>query len=570
MRERWILIAATLVAAISRLFALARTPWDWDELLFMQALDHYDVAVHRPHPPGFPLYILAAKIIRKVGFGDFHALQALSVLAAMAIVPAMFFLCRALGMRFATSISAALILAFFPNVWFYGGGAFSDVPSMVLVIVAVALLLRGQLLLGASVLAVAAGFRPQNLLIGIAPFLVAAWRDKRRAPIAAAILIVIVGASYGSAAWLTGWSRYADALREHSAYITSVDSFHSPMRPALWRVFGYFLARPYRVPVINAAVTLFATISAIVALVKRRKEILLAIAAFAPFCLMAVLYLDHFSASRFSIGYAPLIALLAADGIALAARRFEPVVAAALVVVMMVWTWPAIAAVRHSVAPPVAAVDWLRNHADPRASVIYVDEGMIPYAEWYLSDYHLRFLHESGPPALWALRQLGYYLREGASNVTGAQNFVRPRGRLWDLVRRRYFEVSVRPIGERITFGDGWHDEEGAGGEVWRWMGGRSVAQLPPIAGDARLTLTLYAPLDALPSAPNIVVRLNGVVVDRFAATSRLMEREMVVHARADTVNELLIETDRVVKPPRDPRVLGLRLNSLGWLPIAD
>jgi hypothetical protein len=596
--EGWGIVAATLAAAISRLFALARTPWDWDELLFMEALDHYDVAVHRPHPPGFPLYILAAKIIRKLGFGDFHALQALSVLAAMAIVPAMYFLCRALGMRFATSISAALILAFFPNVWFYGGGALSDVPSMVLVMVAVALLLRGRLLLGATALAIAAGFRPQNLLIGIAPLLIASWRDKRRAPIAAAILVVIVGASFGVAAWLTGWSRYAEALREHSAYITSVDSFHSPTRPALWRVFGYFLVRPYRAPVINIAVTLFAAISVVAALwsadlrsavgrplvgrldpgvagpggpsTADQRSALLAIATFAPFCFMAVLYLDHFSASRFSIGYAPLVALLAADGIALAARRFEPLVAGALIAIMIAWTWPSIAAVRHSVAPPVAAVDWLRNHADPEASVIYVDEGMIPYAEWYLPEYHLRFVYESGPPPLWSASQVGYFLREAASNVTSAQNFVRPHGRLWDLVRRRYFEVSVRPISEHITFGDGWYDEEGAGREVWRWMGGRSAAQLPAISGDARLTLTLYAPLDALPVAPNVVIRVNGVVVDRFAVTSRWMNREMIVHARGDAINELVIETDRVVKPPRDTRVLGLRLNALGWLPTTD
>src|SRR3954454_14611932 len=107
VRERWLLAGATLLAAVSRLLAVARTPWDWDELLFMQALDRYDVAAHRPHPPGFPLYILAAKIVRKLGCGDCHALQALGVVAAMAIVPAMFFLCRALGMRFATSISAA-------------------------------------------------------------------------------------------------------------------------------------------------------------------------------------------------------------------------------------------------------------------------------------------------------------------------------------------------------------------------------------------------------------------------------------------------------------------------------
>jgi hypothetical protein len=562
-RERWILLAATAATAISRVFALARTPWDWDELLFMHALDRFDVAAHHPHPPGFPLYILAAKIIRKFGFGDFHALQALSVLAAILIVPAMVFLCRVLGMRFWTSLSAALILAFFPNVWFYGGGAFSDVPSMVLVIVAIALLLRGNLLLGATALAVAAGFRPQNLLIGAVPLVIASWRDKRRAPIAALILIAIVGASYAVAAWLTGWSNYLDAVREHSAYIAAVDSFRSPHRPPLWRVAAYFLVRPYRAPTINIIVTIFGTI----ALVRLRPHVRLALAAFVPFAIMAILYLDYYSTSRFSIGYAPLVALLVAEGIALVSWRLEPLVAAALVVIMMIWTWPALAAVRHSIAPPVAAVDWLRNHADARADTIYVHAGMIPYAEWYLREYRLRYIFESAPPAAWMLRQPGWFLREDASNAVGAQNFVRPHGRLWDLVRRRYFEVSVRPVTEHVVFGAGWYDEESSAGQVWRWMGGRSVAALPPIRGDARLTLALYAPLDALPSAPAVTIRVNGAVVDRFVPAKSLVEREIVVHARGDAVNELVIETSGVVKTPRDSRTLGLRLNALGWLP---
>jgi hypothetical protein len=331
----------------------------------------------------------------------------------------------------------------------------------------------------------------------------------------------------------------------------------------LWRVAAYFLVRPYRAPVINIAVAVFATI----AIVRHRRHALLALAAFTPFAVMAILYLDYFSTSRFSIGYAPLVALLVADGIAIVSWRFEPLVAAALVVVMIIWTWPAIAAVRHSVAPPIAAVDWLRNHADPRGSTIYVHAGMIPYAEWYLPEYRLRYLYESAPPAAWVLRQPGWFLREDASNAVGAQNFVRPRGRLWDLVRRRYFEVSVRPVSEHVDFGAGWYDQEGSGEQVWRWMGGRSVAELPPIRGDARLTLGLYVPLDALPSAPEVTVRVNGAVVDHFTPSTSLVERQVVVHARADAANELVIETSGVVKTPRDARTLGLRLNALGWLP---
>jgi len=301
-RERLILIGATLVAGASRIVAMARTPWDWDELLFMLALNRYDVASHHPHPPGFPLFILAAKVIRKLGLGNFHALQALNTIAAILIVPAMFALCRALGMRFWTSLSAGMILAFFPNVWFFGGSAFSDVPSMVLVIVAVALLLRGHLLTGAAVLAVAAGFRPQNLVIGLAPLAIAAWQQKRRAPFAAAIIAAIVGASYGAAAWLTGWTRYRTAVDQHSTYITITDSFRAPGRPALWRLVDDFFVHPYNAPLINTIVTLLVVLSLIVSLAMRRRHVLVALAAFGPFCLMALLFLDHFSSSRFSMG----------------------------------------------------------------------------------------------------------------------------------------------------------------------------------------------------------------------------------------------------------------------------
>lgn len=574
-RERLTLAAATLLAAIGRLVPLARTPWDWDELLFMEALDRYDVASHRPHPPGFPLYIFAGKVIRKLGFGDFHALQALSVVAAILIVPAMFFLCRALGMSFRTSLGAAMILAFFPNVWFYGGGAFSDVPSMVLVIVAVALLVRAggvsesaqprnlSILLGATALAVAAGFRPQNLLIGAAPLLLAAWRDKRRAVAAFAIIAVGIAATYGTAAWITGWERYRTALAEHSAYITTVDSFRAPTRPALWRLFDDFFVRPYHAPAINAIITVLAAI----AVLRHRRHVLLAIAAFGPFCLFALLMLDHFSASRFSIGYAPLIALLAADGLAFVARRFEPVAAALLVAFMIVWTWPAFRGLRTSVAPPVAAVDWLRNNADPHDSVIYVDSSMTPYADWYLQDYQRRPVEEASPPALWVLRQPGFYLREGSSNAARAQNFVRKRRRLWEIARQRYFEASVSPITERVIFGAGWYDEETSGSEVWRWMGTRSSAELPPIAGEARLTLALYAPLDGLAAKPNVTIRVNGEVVNRFTATALLNEREIAVHPRPGAANELVIETDQLVPLARDARGLGLRLNSIGWSP---
>ena len=441
-RRQWsIVAAATLIGAISRFLTLARAPWDWDEFLFLLAVDHFDVAKHHPHPPGFPLFIACAKLIRRLGIDNFHALQAMSVLAAIAIVPAMFFLCQELRMRFTTSLSAALLLAFFPNVWFFGGTAFSDVPSMTLIVIVLALLLAGcrgarAYFAGAALLAVAAGVRPQNLLIGFVPLLIASGIQIRRSigrVIAAAFIIaIIVGASYGAAAWLSGWSSYAETIHNHSRFIISTDSFLAPHRPSMWKVFLAFFVKPYRAPAINALVTLFAVISVVVSIIRRRWHVLFAVASFAPFCAFAWLMLDRLSTGRFSIGYAPLMALLAADGIRLVMRSdvAEGIATTIVLAVMIAWAWPAFANLRGTVSPPAAAAEWIRQHADPKTSVIYVDAAMDAAAQWYLPEYRRVSAAASA-----------YQLREG--RIAGAIVFTHRRDRLWKIVRRRYFEVSV-------------------------------------------------------------------------------------------------------------------------------
>ena len=568
-RQWGAVIAATAVAAISRLFALARTPWDWDELLFMLSLDHFNVSLHHPHPPGFPLYVLAAKGIAKLGLTNFHSLQALSLLGAIGVVPAMFFLCRELRVRFSTSLSAALLLAFFPNVWFYGGGAWSDVPSMTLVVAAIAFLLAGcrdarAYFAGALILAVSAGFRPQNLLVGCVPLLIASalqWRrSAARVAGAFALIAVIVALSYAAAAWVTGLPEYMEASREHRAYIMRVDSFLSPARPPLWRVFDDFFVAPYHAPAINIIVTALVLIS----IVRLRPHVLVALASFGPLALVSWLVLDHYSASRFSIGYAPLIALLAADGLQLVARHaaIEALASAIVIALMIVWTWPALSVVRSSVAPPVAAVEWIRSrHAAPLAGAIYVSADMIPFAQWYLGDYRLHFLDRLQRPPIWPA---GYYLFEGATKR--GPSFVRTHGRLWELVRHRYFDVSVRPIPSLVVFGNGWSAEERSPARIWRWMGRRSEAVLPPLEGPARLTLSFYIPRDAI-AAPKVVIRLNGAVVDAFRGEATNVDRQIMVQARSPNVLE--IETDRVVLPwAGDERTLGLRLNAIEWTTV--
>ncbi|HVE70604.1 MAG TPA: hypothetical protein VNI54_04480, partial [Thermoanaerobaculia bacterium] len=422
--------ACALFSAAMRWPAKSLTLWDWDEALFALAVRDFDVSAYHPHPPGFPLFIALAKVIPLDGF---HALQAIVLVSSLFVFPAMYFLARALRAPFEVAIGAGLLLAFFPNVWFFGGTAFSDVPSMVLVMTACALLLRGHVLAGSIVLAIAAGFRPQNLLIGSVPFLLAFRRNWRSGLAGGALIAVIVGTTYGAAAWLSGgWSAYRDVLASHEAYIRSTDSFLAPRHPGVLRVADDFFFRPFRAMPINVIVTLLIAIAVL------RRRFWLAIAIFGPFCLFAWLFLDFHSTSRFSIAYMPMFAMLAAAGIP--RRGYAPVLAA-ITALMVVWTWPALRVVHTTVSPPVAAIGALPP------GPLYVDERLAPFAELLLADRDRRMVGVVPP---FVEDPGAVLLREGASTAPGSRNFTRERDPLEGIARKRYFEVSV-VVGRRPT-----------------------------------------------------------------------------------------------------------------------
>lgn len=449
----WLL---TFIVAISRWPALSLTLWDWDEALFVLALRDYDVVAHHPHPPGFPLFIALAKALTELTPLDgFHALQCIAVGASLFLFPAMLFLAREMRVPTFTAFGASLLLVFFPNVWFFGGTAFSDVPSLVLVLVATALLLRGcrsdgALLAGAVVLGIAAGFRPQNLLIGSAPMLVAFLYRRRTAIAGAGIIALIVMTSYGAAASFSGgWDEYRAALVRHEQYIREIDSFLSPIRPGLIQVADDFFLRPYRAPVLNVVITLLSMVGLHAIWLRReslrpwRSIAWLPLIVFGPFLLFAWLYLDFNSASRFSIGYMPLYALLAAYGIPIRGRY---VTLTATLALLIVWTWPALRIVHTTVSPPIAAIDFIRAAYDPRAKIIDVDAPLAPHAALLMPEYAVRVVRVV-PPLI--VDPSAVLVREGASLAPGSRTFARERERLEGIARKRYFEVSVVP-GRRV------------------------------------------------------------------------------------------------------------------------
>ncbi|HEY0156982.1 MAG TPA: hypothetical protein VGF28_06775 [Thermoanaerobaculia bacterium] len=447
-RQKRLVLVLSLAIALTRFAAVAASFFDWDEALFVSGVRAYDVGLHHPHPPGFPLFIAPAKLLHALGVEEFRALQALVVIGACLLFPALVLLARELGFDFATAAGGAAIFVFLPNVWLYGGTAFSDVPAMALTFFACALLLRGRrdgraYLLGAVVLGLAAGMRTPSLLIGAVPALLATvhrLRARQYGTVLAAILAgaAIVATSYfGAALASTGVADFLQSLRGQSKYMREIDSWRNPDRMPLSEAATMFFLHPVQHRDVLNGLVIVGGLSLVSALVTRRAAAWLTFALFAPLAIVAWLNFDVATAGRYAVSYMAVHALLAADGARVLFRRTpaQAVFCGLVVALLAVILWPSLHEQRTMVAPPVAALRFAADRV-PREQPLYVHGSMRPHGEVLLPAREVRyFVDEATVPAgAWVVHK---------EARPGATTFVRERRRTWKVIRRRNFEAAV-------------------------------------------------------------------------------------------------------------------------------
>lgn len=583
------LAAAAIGVAATRLLALSRYPWDWDEILFCLSLGDYNMAAHHPHPPGFPLYVALAKLARLFTDTDFAALQVVNVLAAVAVFPVCFRLARAFRLDFATSFAAAGLFSFLPNVWFYGGTGFSDLPAIVLYLAAIAAYLEAgtsarRYFLASFLLAAALLIRPQNALIAVFPWTIATLtlyraRNWRALIGGTAIVVLLVAGGYGAAAYETSVNDFVGTITSHSKFVQRVDSAENPKRPALLDVLRMQLD-PYDAGKASLALNLLA----LVALVRgRRRSVTEILLTFAPYFLFMTFALSSLGFSRLALSYSPAVAMLAAEGIgvlaAFAARwrpRLDPAlrigIVALLLVRLVTWMLPAFDEPRTTMPAPNAATLWIRDHVDPVRGMVFVHDSMWPWARYYLPNHRQvqigddreELRTKEGVGEAWILTAQKF---ESANAIP----FSRPRNRTWNVVAKRYFDAYVLPATDLLArFGTGWNDLEGTEHGFWRWSTARAVMELPPLQGNGELRLRFEMPADTLKRPARVTFTLNGQPIATHTATQTANEVRYVVAARGDAPNVLQIDCADPIVPARlglsdDGRELGLRLIAWGW-----
>lgn len=128
-REYAILAVVFVLVVLSRLPFHTQGVESFDAVNYMLAIEHFDMRLGQPQPPGYILYILIARAANVLTSDPHRALLLVSQLFSGAAVVAMYLAGREIFGR-AVGAAAALLLATAPLFWYTGGVAVPYVPDL--------------------------------------------------------------------------------------------------------------------------------------------------------------------------------------------------------------------------------------------------------------------------------------------------------------------------------------------------------------------------------------------------------------------------------------------------------
>jgi len=603
-RDTGLALGLTLLCIITRVIAIPASLWEWDDVLFARALHHFDITAHSPHPPGFPVFVM----LGRAGYallGDEHlAYAAISFFFGSFLSASLFYFYREVFQDSAVALAGALIGTFAPNVWVHGSAPRSDGPALTLGIIGLTLAIRGLrsrhcLLIAGVVFGLSLGVRVTLLPVmgpALAFVLLARLRARQWRLVGATLAIAAAGVLswYVPLVLYTGWHVYRSALAQHAQYTLFTDSMFATNASAMlaFRLHRFFMGI-WGTPWIMWVIYTCSALGMCLLLLRRQWRAVgwLAV-SFLPITAFTLVINTPLAAPLYSLPYIPLFAGLAAFGIVRAPRLVVPAerwpvmahvgltLAGGVVIGLILWTYPIVGMLRSEKSPPVRAAEYLRKTLDPNRDLLYHDRLFLPHVIFYLPQLKMR--HEELVADVNLINPLAdsrdtYGLTTDPWPGVGGRAFrwSSPLGarRLRGLSMGRYFDVYVTgPIEEYpVVFLAGWYPQERRREETWRWMGDRSETAL--YVGADRMTLRLRAAVPRSLIRPTVVLRLDGVELDRHIWTSTSIDRTLTVRPdRGRMWSMLTIETDRTVVPSRvglstDDRELGLECYELGWSP---
>jgi hypothetical protein len=408
------------LAALALIFAIAHVPFlaasleDIDSVNFALGVRDFDVATHRPHPPGYPVYIALGKVATAItgavsdapaSMREAKALAMLSLLGGLLAIVCLYRVFASMR-RGDTSPSlgaavddeafaATAITASCPLFWYLGARPMSDLPGLAAALAAQACLMAAwwrqrpgpggdrrlspvltaasgrMIVIGAFLAALSIGLRSQTVWL-TAPLLVLVLFDRvgrgvAGAMIGAGVMFVAGGLVWGIPLLIAsgGLNTYLAALGtqagEDFAAGEMVYTNPSPrlLAVALLRTFVY----PWDSTALGAVVLLLAAAGLVQLLWRDRRSLAAVIALAGPYLVFHLLFQDT-SFIRYALPLVPVVAFLAVKGVSIVSAKAVPVVAAVVSIAGVAIASPVLAAYSAEPSPQLRAVRAMRAAAE--------------------------------------------------------------------------------------------------------------------------------------------------------------------------------------------------------------
>ena len=228
---KFVLAVVAVAVVVLHLTSLPITIWEYDENLFSLGVERFEPLKHFPPPPGYPLFMGAAKVVAPLFDGDaFRTLIALNVFATMVGFGLLALAFRAIANDTRIGILAAALFYVMPAMLVHVTLALSDAGALALLALALWLGAQRSAFWFGVVCAAAVGWRPQ-FAIAVVPLLLTqlaflrTWRERLTALGSFGIaclgwlvpLIVFTGGVENFWLWLSGQAVY---FAQHDADIS--------------------------------------------------------------------------------------------------------------------------------------------------------------------------------------------------------------------------------------------------------------------------------------------------------------------------------------------------------------
>ena len=371
----WIALGLALFFLLAHLPFLAADLDDIDPINFALGVRDFDPALHRPHPPGYPVFVGLAKLttwtVRALGRPGARPPEAtaLAFLSALFGAAACVFMLplfgrlasRGIGRQRAPTDSdrgarwvsscATLAAATCPLYWFTGSRPLSDLPGLAMALLAQAFLVAaflserrlprgsapgsagspdsakpaqpvGLVVAGAFASAVAIGFRSQTAWLTL-PLLGLVLLDLIGRGAARALARSLAAFAIGVLLWgiplilaSGGPARYVAALaRQGAEDFAGVDMwFNNPTPRRL--AFGLYhtFVLPWALTPVAAAVLTLACVGLVGLLLRSKRTLLAVMAAAGPYAIFHLVFHETVT-TRYALPLVPMTAFLAMCGI---------------------------------------------------------------------------------------------------------------------------------------------------------------------------------------------------------------------------------------------------------------